>query len=138
LSVERVGIDTNILTYLLDLSSPLHETATQALGGTDPPELLFSTLGLAELLVQTYAHDADRAGTVRAAVENAPRLAIVPVSADIADRAAAIRAATRLKLPDAIHLATAIVAEADWFLTNDRGLRNIDVGVRVVLLPEPT
>jgi len=43
-------------------------------------------------------------------------------SNEIADQAARIRAATNLQLPDAIHIATALVAGAEAFLTNDRQL----------------
>jgi predicted nucleic acid-binding protein len=43
----------------------------------------------------------------------------------MADRAASIRARYRLRTPDAIHLATAILEGVDVFLTNDRDLLQV-------------
>lgn len=44
----------------------------------------------------------------------------VAVDAAIAQAAAELRCGSRLKTPDAIHVATALVRKADLFLTNDR------------------
>jgi predicted nucleic acid-binding protein len=41
------------------------------------------------------------------------------------EEAAQWRATTKFKLPDAIHLATAIRSKCDTFLTNDDVLRNL-------------
>lgn len=46
-------------------------------------------------------------------------LVLVPVDADIARVAATLRATYRLKTPDALHLATAIVVGADRFVTGN-------------------
>jgi predicted nucleic acid-binding protein len=46
----------------------------------------------------------------------------VAVSAEIAERAAQLRAQQRLRTPDAIQIATAISAGAAAFLTNDARL----------------
>jgi len=57
---------------------------------------------------------------------------IIPLSRSIIDRATDLRARYGFKTPDAIHLAAAIYAECDLFLTNDRRLdrcREIDVDV---------
>ena len=45
---------------------------------------------------------------------------LVPVDADIARVAAALRTTYRLKTPDTLHLATAIVIGADRFVTGNR------------------
>jgi predicted nucleic acid-binding protein len=47
-------------------------------------------------------------------------LVLVPIDADIARVAAALRATYRLNTPDALHLATAIVFGADRFITGNR------------------
>lgn len=49
--------------------------------------------------------------------------------------AARLRAVTNLRLPDAIHGATAILSGCQTFLTNDRRLAALP-GVDVVLLSE--
>ena len=43
----------------------------------------------------------------------------LPVDAAIAERAAELRARYRMKTPDALHAATAIVSGCDAFLTNN-------------------
>lgn len=47
---------------------------------------------------------------------------LVDLSRDVMDRATAVRAQYGFKTPDAIHLAAAVVARCDVFLTNDHRL----------------
>jgi predicted nucleic acid-binding protein len=53
---------------------------------------------------------------------NTPFIQVVPVSADIAEEAARIRAEINCKIPDGIQMATAIRLGAQTFLTNDLAL----------------
>jgi predicted nucleic acid-binding protein len=55
----------------------------------------------------------------------------MPLDAELAVEAARVRAAYRLKLPDAIQVATAIRAGAAALVTHDRALRRVR-GLRVV------
>ena len=52
----------------------------------------------------------------------------------IAEEAAILRRTTRLKLPDCLQLATALVAGCDAFLTNDVQLAKTSVDLRFVLV----
>ena len=54
-----------------------------------------------------------------------PHLRVYPVDDRVAEEAARIRAVYKFKMPDAIHLATAITQRADVFLTNDYQLVTI-------------
>ena len=47
---------------------------------------------------------------------------IVPT---VIETAAAVRAATSLRLPDALHVATAVSASCDYFLTFDVGITSL-------------
>lgn len=49
---------------------------------------------------------------------------IVPISSDVIDKATEIRAHYRYGLADSVHLAAAIIAQCDLFLTNDLRLTN--------------
>jgi predicted nucleic acid-binding protein len=49
----------------------------------------------------------------------------VPLTMNLADRAAELRARYRLSTPDAIQLATAISHKATRFYGNDRGLQRV-------------
>ncbi len=63
------------------------------------------------------------------------QMQLVPISQSLLKQAANVRAATRLKTPDAIHAATALSVSCNQFLTNDKGFRNIS-GLPVVILSE--
>jgi predicted nucleic acid-binding protein len=58
---------------------------------------------------------------------------VIDVDRQIAERAAAIRAAHGYRTPDALHLATAAVVGADVFVSNDERLRGFSA-LRVVTL----
>ena len=67
------------------------------------------------------------------AVSGAGRFALLDVTAAVLDRATELRARHGFKVPDAIHLASAIEAGADAFLTGDAGLAKCpDVNVEVI------
>jgi predicted nucleic acid-binding protein len=52
-------------------------------------------------------------------------LSAIPLDEGIAEEAAGLRARHDIRTPDAIQLATAIRADASWFLTNDAELANL-------------
>jgi predicted nucleic acid-binding protein len=63
---------------------------------------------------------------------------VVTLSSEVMDRATAIRAQYGLKTADAIHLAAAVAAGCDVFLTNDHRLdRFPDITIEVVHLQPP-
>jgi predicted nucleic acid-binding protein len=60
-------------------------------------------------------------------------VAVVPVTRSVARRAAQLRARHDLCTPDAIHLATAVEAHAEEFVTTDRRLARVrEIPVRVL------
>jgi predicted nucleic acid-binding protein len=83
-----------------------------------------SELTIAECLIKPLS---DRnAGTVAAYLtflDGRPEFPVLPVSRSILLEAARLRAETGIKLPDAIHVATASAADCDVFLTYDRRVR---------------
>lgn len=82
-----------------------------------------SELALAEVLVQPLAaRDFSRIADYRALLEPGGVVAIISVSRKVLEAAAALAAETRMALPDCIHLATAMQAGCDVFVSNDRGL----------------
>ncbi|MCB0195235.1 MAG: type II toxin-antitoxin system VapC family toxin [Anaerolineae bacterium] len=59
---------------------------------------------------------------------------IVPLSRQVLDLATELRAFYNFKTPDALHLAAAIVAKCDLFLTNDRQLtRCTEITVETII-----
>jgi predicted nucleic acid-binding protein len=55
---------------------------------------------------------------------HSPDVRVLPLTAAVCDRAAALRAKYRFKTPDAMHLAAAIEHGCDCFLTNDAKLKS--------------
>ncbi len=84
-------------------------------------EALTSTLTLTEILTQPY-----RLGKEELVLKfyslftTYPHLTWVPLSLNISDLAAKIRAEHNLKTPDAIQIATALSSGATGFICNDR------------------
>jgi predicted nucleic acid-binding protein len=123
---RRIGVDSNVLIYLLETNGALADAAAALIDRTSgTTELFLSTIGLAEVLAGP-ARSGDAAAFARTA--DALRDAGVTVRAldeRTAEEAAWIRGSIGLDLVDAVHLASAREAGATVFVTNDRGIRAI-------------
>ena len=95
--------------------------------------IVTSAVTLLEILVHPYRKkDMAAVEHYYAYLTRAPFIELVPLSVEIADRAAQLRAVYGFKTPDAIQLATALDAEATLFLTRDlefRKQKQIEVGI---------
>ena len=63
-------------------------------------------------------------------------LELMEVTAEVIEAATQLRATHNFRAPDAIHLASAVVAKADVFLTGDRNLARCP-GLKVEILAGP-
>lgn len=87
-----------------------------------------SELTLAETLVGPIkANNLLIQQTYRSFLTTTAILEVAPVSRRILEAAAQLRATTKLKLPDAIHLATALQYQCDSFLTNDVSFKALNL-----------
>jgi predicted nucleic acid-binding protein len=133
-----VYLDTNIIIYAVEGYETHAAPIKSLLQGLTEGEIIAVTseLTLAEVLVKPK-----RDGNAK--LEEAYRRLLLPtkslrnstVSREILEAAAGIRATSALKLPDAIHWATAIFEHCDSFLTNDDGFKSV-AGMRVVMLSD--
>ena len=95
-----------------------------------------SVVAITEVLVHPLRQGrADLAAMYREILVDSQTIITYPINADIAERAAVIRAAHNVRTPDAFHLATAIGAEASIFLTNDMAVPTIP-GISIILLDD--
>lgn len=84
-------------------------------------ELVITTLVLAEVLTGPLrVGDESRADDYREALTSSPAWRVVDLTAEIAQRAARVRARTRLRLADAVQVATAIHTASLGLITHDR------------------
>jgi predicted nucleic acid-binding protein len=98
-------------------------------------EATISTLTLTELLTAPMqAQDEDAARDYELYLTNFPNLTIYPLDLNVARQAARLRAATGLRTPDTVQIATAQVHGARAIVTNDRSWRNkLDHGLVLIL-----
>lgn len=64
---------------------------------------------------------------------NTDAISFVPITVSVSQKAAKIRVRYGLKLPDALQVATALVAGCDAFLTNDAALQRV-TELRILVL----
>jgi len=125
---QRIGLDTNVFIYFLE-DHPRYGAWCASLFDLierGQNAAVTSTVTLLELLVQPYRdHKDELAQKIYALTGTYPKIEWVPLSMNLADRAAELRARYRLSTPDAIQLATAIGHKAVRFYGNDRGLRRV-------------
>jgi predicted nucleic acid-binding protein len=93
-----------------------------------------STITLAECLVYPFRAKAiELAARYKILFRDFPHLSVIPVTEEIAERAAWLRAQYQMKTPDAIQLATALISSSQFFLTNDEDLPRVDE-IQVLIL----
>lgn len=139
---QVVGLDTAPLIYFIEQNETYLEQVRAFFQAMSRGEfqVVTSTLTLTEVLVHPLrAGNLELAAQYRDIVLDQENLTTLPVSAEIAELAAQLRAMQNLRTPDAIQVATAIQAGATFFLTNDARLATVpdlEVLVLDILLTE--
>ena len=118
-----VALDTAIFIYFIEqhpryaaLLRPLFTLIDAGTVGA-----VTSALTLLETLVLPYrSGDRDLAAKYEAILTNGRGLTLVPIQLPVIRLAAEIRGTTSVRTPDALQLATALLANCTTFLTNDR------------------
>lgn len=120
--IHRLGIDSDCIIYFVDPNPHYDQRMTLVFQEIVSGRVagLTSALALTEGLVRPLRNgDTQTAQRYRDLLLNSSDFQVLPVSADIAEIAADLRARYNLRTPDAIQAATAIHAGCDAFLTND-------------------
>lgn len=125
---RRVALDANALVYLFEAPEPLGRVTAAILDAAEAGHLtvVLATLALAEIAVGPV-RTGDETTIERYAdeIRDLRGVQVVPLTADIALDVAVIRGRHRIRLADAIHLATARQAGASAIVTNDRRMPGI-------------
>lgn len=131
-----LALDTSVFIYQLE-ANPRYLPFTRHVfdwlelsGG----RAVTSTVTMAELLVQPYRQSNQRsADQFYGLLSIYPNLEWVAPDLQIADMAARVRALHRLRMPDALQAATAILSSATGMITNDSVFRRVAQFETVVL-----
>jgi toxin FitB len=121
--MELTVIDAGVLIGFLDESDAHHDTSIREFeSARRRGEIAIPASALAESMVAPARHGDASLDSVREFVERLP-LGVMQLDAEVAIIAAQVRAqfGPRLKLPDALVIATAINWEADVLVSTDRG-----------------
>lgn len=121
-----VLVDTAPLIYVLEAHPKYAQRFRPLFDRQAAGSLLFAvaTATIAEVLTGPLrAGDEALAKRYRAVMES---WQVVDLTTDIAETAARLRASLRLKLGDAIQLASAIAVNADALVTHDRDFSRVD------------
>ena len=134
---KSVYFDTNIFIYLLEHHSYLGEVCLSIVQSAVDKELdgYSGDLVMAELLVKPLKDNNARAvKAVKDLFSQETRIELLPHKRSTFETAALLRANYKIKLPDALHIATAIENHIEVFLTNDREIPSIPE-ITVLQLP---
>ena len=121
---KRVYLDSNVFIYAFENVAEFGVCA-EILRLSDDRSIaaVTSEISLLEILVGPLAAGIrDLAALYAHRLDVAPGLELIPIARATLLQAAAIRAARKLKLPDALHVATAVESNCDLFVTADVGI----------------
>ena len=122
LPLGRVVVDSAPIIYLLEDNATYAPRFARFFERAEAGdhELVISTITLAEVLTgPLWAGDERLAERYRAVLTTPPTWRLVELTAAIAHRAARIRGRTKLRLPDAVQVATALETSSLGLVTHD-------------------
>jgi predicted nucleic acid-binding protein len=126
---RRIALDTSVFIYQLEANARYLALADVVFAWVERAgrEAVTSTITMTELLVPSYRdHDERRVDEFYGLLSTYPNLRWIAPDLETADLAARLRAAYRLRTPDALQAATAIQANATGLVTNDPVLARVD------------
>lgn len=127
--------DSVILIYLLDTVGPFNVRAAARMAAMRAASdtVAFSDLTRLECRIKPLKLGATTILADFDAFFTRPDVHLVPITTAVFDRATVIRARHNFKLGDSLHLAAAVEAGCDSFLTNDHRLASFtDIPVEVL------
>ena len=120
--VRRIALDTSVILAAGDAADPRQHCARWLLDEIEHGRFSFvviSSLTVAEALVRAVNSSFEEGIAAQTALRNFPHLTVAALDFDIAVEVAHIRGATRLKMPDAIALDTAIAHQVEAIVHGD-------------------
>jgi predicted nucleic acid-binding protein len=132
-------LDANVFIYALNGFSPFDALLKDLFGAIESGSIqaVTSELTAAEILIIPFRNgNIEEESRCRMILRKRPGLDLAPVTFEILEEVARLRAANaNLRTPDAIHLATALRAGCDSYLSNDQRISGIK-GLNLILLSD--
>lgn len=139
-NVNFLGFDTSPFIYFVE-QNPLHVNLMREIFKritNGDLQSCSSVITLTEVLVQPLRRNNQTlADEYRDLLFNGANFHLFSLTAEIAERAAELRAKYNLRTPDALQIATALENGCDAFLCNDNGLKQVTV-LKILVLDELT
>ena len=129
MSNQLVYIDAAPFIYFMERNPSYNEPldAFFSLLNQGKVRAVTSTITLTEVLIKPYrAKQWMLAKKYESIFQETSDLVLLSADVEVGRLAAQLRASYALMTPDAIHLATAKIHRADFFLTNDNDFRKVD------------
>ena len=137
-TLQRLYIETASFIYYVEDHSKYSDKMERIFGEIDQLqiEIMTSVITLTETLtIPLRTGDKTVEQAYRMLLQATQNITLMPITVRTAERAANLRAQYNLRTPDALHVASAIEAGCDGFLTNDLTLRRI-TELRMLVLDE--
>ena len=132
----RISLDTNVILNVINKEEPFFDSSRQLLDKISDGELegVISTVVLSEFLTGFYMNNDIKSSKIfKESLIESRTFIIMPVDTQIADLAAKIRSKDKIKLPDAIILATAILSKSTYLVSSDADIiYRTDYGINIV------
>ena len=136
--VRRLGFDTAPVIYFVEAHPEYDSQITPIFERIEQGELegVTSVITLLEVLVQPIRlNRIDLVSRYRQLLLDSERFSTLPITVEISEVAAELRARYNLRTPDALQVATALVRRCEAFLTNDTRLKRV-AEIRVLTLDD--
>ncbi len=120
---QTMVVDTSVVLAYIGGGEAVSDLARQvfdAFAATGRNVVAISTVTVTELLVRPFQRGPSVLAVAEGFLRHFAELHLIDVTYDVAREAARIRAATGLRTPDALIVASAIASNADVLVTNDR------------------
>lgn len=135
---QRVFLDSNALIYWVEDFHPYGGLLAPIFKAADRGEITISVSALSLLETQVAPikkGDEETAGRFREIITASRGVDCHPITVEVLEKAARLRADANISTPDAIVAATCMLSGADTFVTNDSRLKGV-AGLNTVLLSE--
>lgn len=137
-AVQRLGVETAPYIYYVE-DHPIYADKVDSvfqIVEAGAVEIHTSVIALTEILMKPIqADNQSLIDTYRELLTGTDFIHLTAITPEIAESAAHLRARYNLRTPDALHIASAIAAACNAFLTNDLALKRV-TEIRVITLDD--